>query len=399
MLFALTLIVVLGIGAFAVDLSFMRLAQMQVQDVADAASQAAVIVLRQTGDEEEAEAAAREVTERNFVVGEAPELLSLEWGEWDDTVSPATWTVGAVDANGARVTVGRVDDNEANYVLARIWDYTTFPVQASATSASRSSQVVFVLDITGSWGEGDFYQAREAMLLGLERFAAVASGIDEVGMTIFTNRFAWEYTPLTRISEPGAYEAIEADWAVLNIASKAGVDTDHYDKKACKLHSSPNTNNFTNPEGGCYPDMPREYRDEPGTDHSTGIGLARQMFEESDSPAAYRAMIIVTDGRPNGISTAGTARAADDYVEERWREYLGPVPHTTNEIRLDSIAAAEAVWDDLAVHTWIVSYVADDWFMADVPQGDGYYTRTSSAAELSAIIDRILDELPIAIVE
>ncbi|MCK6502833.1 hypothetical protein L6R53_05450 [Myxococcota bacterium] len=178
------------------------------------------------------------------------------------------------------------------------------------------------------------------------------------------------------------------------------MDSNHGDGKNCTLHTGSRENDFSyKSKGGCYPKMPREYRDEPGTDHSTGMLLAKQMFEESLSVADYRAMIVLTDGQPNGLGAAGVKRGQAGYVETRWREYLGPAPRSTAQIRTASIEAAEQMWDDLRVHTWVISFVADDWMMDQMAQGDGYYVRTSNPADLEPIMAQIISELPLAIVE
>lgn len=400
MLFLLGVFVLLGFGAFTVDLGYMWMARAQAQDVADAAAQAAIVVLRQTGDAEAAEDAARAVVAANEVAGEPPEFVEIDFGVWDDTAESPTYVLTDDRPHAARVTVARRDDASIPYMLARLWGLNTFEVSARATAATRSVQIVFVLDITGSWSERGFSNARAAMLLSHDMLAGTATGLDEVGMTIFSNRYAWEYTPFSFIGDPDVAEAMREDWEVLNIASKAGVDVDHYDNTSCVLNSGADQNNFALPIGGCYPDMPREYRDEPGTDHSTGILLAKEMFEEASSAARYRAMIILTDGRPDTLGPAsGTARAAQGYTEERWREYRGPVPRTSAQIRTASIDATEELWDDLSVNTWVVSLVADDEMLDDLPQGDGYYVRTTNVADLRSILGQIISELPLALVE
>jgi hypothetical protein len=168
----------------------------------------------------------------------------------------------------------------------------------------------------------------------------------------------------------------------------------------CTLNTDPNRNNFSSPEGGCYPNMPREYTDEPGTDHTTGIEMASTMFEGDPDPSAERVMLVLTDGIPNGItSTHGSIRIAQGYQEARWNEYLGPRPHSTTDIKYDSIEACEALWSDLRVHSYVVSFVQDDWFMHDMPQGQGYFQLTSSASALVPIFESIANQLPMAIVE
>lgn len=399
-LFAVSLAVLLAFGAIAVDTTYSRLAQAQAQDIADAASQAALIVLRQGGDTSAAEDAAARVVQANRVGGKAPQLEALAFGTWDDTDAHPTFTPDDDNPNAVRTVVGRTGLHEVPTLLAFVLGHDSFPVRAFATSASRSFQIVFVLDITGSWGERDFGNARIAVVNALDTLSASASGIDRVGMSIFTNRYAWEYTPFSAIANSTVAATVRSEWSVLNIASKAGTDKNHYDGTDCKLKTGSSINDFSKPSGGCYPDMPREYRDESGTDHSTGILLAKQMFEEGTVGASYRAMIVVTDGRPNDLgATSGASRQAAGYVETRWNEYLGPVPRTKDDIRYASIEATEDLWQDHQVNTWVVSFIENDWMMPEMVQGDGYFVRTSNSTQLSAILEQIISEMPLAIVE
>lgn len=416
MMLAIVIIAMLGFGALAIDIAYMRLAQAQAQDIADAASQAALIVLRQTGETSQAEAAANRIIQSNHVAGEPPTMTSIDFGNWDDTVADPTFTTGGAAApNAVRVTVGREGSDGVSYMLARIFGKDRFDVNASAVSATRSFQIAFVLDITGSWHENKFADARDAMLTALDMLTESASGVDEIGMTIFTNRYAWEYTPFTQVAVGGNAAALRTEWEKLNIASKAPVGSFNSNTTDGVDCDSSYSDDFTSPqEGGCYPDMPREYTDEPGTDHSTGMLLAKQMFEERANTATYRAMIIVTDGKPNDLGAgSGDIRASQGYTEDRWREYLGPVPRDKQDIRDESIAASQDLWLDLAVHTWLVSLVAyDGQMMQDppedqgatevsdgVPQGDGYYRIASSSDELVEILSQIISEMPLAIVE
>ena len=400
LMFGVALVGVLGAAAFAIDVAYMRYAQAQAQDVADAASTAALIALRKTGDVDLATSAAQAVVNANLVVGESPRMVELSFGGWDDSMGNPFFETGVAVPNAVRVTVDRIDESGPHYQFANLFGMEQFDVRASATSATRSFQIAFVTDITNSWSEKNFGYARQGAVLGLDMLHASASGIDEVGMTIFTNRFAWEYTPFTMISDDAAYSAIRVNWNKLATASKAGKDTNYKDGSNCTLNTGTKLNNFSSPVvGGCYPWMPREYSDEPGTDHSTGLGLAKQMFQESNSAAVYRAQIVLTDGQPNGLGNPGTIRASQGYVETRWREFLGPAPRTTAQIRTASTTVAQQMWDQLGVHTWVISFVADDSLMTAMVHGDGYYIRTTNAAKLSEIYSQIISELPIALVE
>lgn len=396
-LFVLAIPVILGFGALAVDTSFIRLTQSQCQDVADAAGQAALIALRRTGDTEIAREAAQQVVDLNVVGGSPPQLQEMVFGTWDADRTPSALVPNTRRPNAIRATVGRGGDLAVPLFLARIWGYESFEVARSSTSAARDLHVILVVDITNSWNPQNFRFAQQAAVRFFDLFEQARGPRDMIGMTVFTNRFGWEFTPLSLLNDEDRNDEIRESWVSLKTASKAGNGTNW--PSYCTLNASPNQNNFNSPAGGCYPNMPREYRDEPGTDHTTGMGMAWQMFQENSDSGVFKVMVVLTDGQPNGILTAGTTRGAQGYTETRWREYLGPIPHSSAAVRTDSIAMTQAMWDEDRVHTYVISFVADDWFMYDMPQGQGYYVRTSSAAALVPIFEDIANDLPLAIVE
>lgn len=154
------------------------------------------------------------------------------------------------------------------------------------------------MDITGSWSEADFARARESALGLWDVLRDENDEDDQIAMTLFTNRFSWAYTELSNIDDVDASGELAAAWGKLNIASKGGMDEDPFDGIRCALHPRSSRDAFIDPEGGCYPDMPREYTDEPGTDHWVGLKLAEQLLLESFEPDAYKAVVVMTDGRP-----------------------------------------------------------------------------------------------------
>jgi len=214
-------------------------------------------------------------------------------------------------------------------------------------------------------------------------------------MVVFSGRYAWEFTPLTLLDDPGS---IRADWAAMETASKAGTPASN--PSGCSVHGSRLADNFNRPAGGCFPNMPREYLDEPGTDHTTGLEMARRMFEASDDAGAYRAMVVLTDGYPSALSSSNfKSRGRAGYTETRWDEYVGPIPRTNLQITSGSVALAEEMWEELEVHTWVVSFVATGVFMENMVQGDGYYTVTNSSTALVGIFTEIANSLPLAVVQ
>lgn len=389
------LVVLLGFGALAIDVAYMRLAQAQCQDVADAASVAALWALRQTGDEAEAQAAAEAVIANNVVAGENPTLTSIEFGDWD----PAGRVLmeDGETPNAVSVTVGRRGGNSVSLFLGQLWGHGSISVSGQATAAARNLHVVLVMDITNSWQRPDYYNAREAAVAFYDTIEGTHGPFDKVGMTVFTGRYAWEFTPMTLLDDAQDDGSVRAQWVAMETASKAGRDASN--SRGCDLHSGDMKNDFSDPEGGCFPDMPREYRDEPGTDHTTGLEMARQMFQEEDDETAYRALVVLTDGYPNGIGSRHGETRDDEGWQEPWREWRGPVPHSTSEVKSESVSIAAEMWEDDEVHTWVVSFVADDAFMENMTNGDGYYVNTSDSGALVDIFETIASSLPLAIVD
>jgi Mg-chelatase subunit ChlD len=403
-LMAFAMMVVLAFGALAVDVAYVRLAQMETQDIADAASQAALYRLRRSGDMDEARDAADLIAAHNQVVGRPPTVTEVRFGQWDHRGSPPSFTDTEIQPNAVRVQVARTGDNGVGLFLARLFGWDRADMVRSATSATEALHVVLVMDITGSWSQRNFRNARDAAIAFLDTLETSYGEFDMFGMTIFTGRYAWEYTPMTYIADEVETGAVRAKWLKLNVASKGGTGQTWPTECALKPNSpagaASQRNVFTSPTGGCYPDMPREYTDEPGTDHTVGIKQARTMFSEQDDPTAFRAMVLLTDGIPNGLSSShGTYRNTLGYSETRWRQELGAVPHTTAQIKSESNTLTQELYDELGVNTWVVSFVQDDSFMRTMPKGIGYYANTSSSAALIPIFTDIANSLPMAIVQ
>ena len=403
MIMGLAITAMLGFAAISVDISYVRLAQSQAQDVADAASQAGLLVLKSSAGNLTASRAAAEVVALNRIVGDTPTLTSLDFGYWDVNDDSATFDGTSTHPNAVRANV-RASGAGVPMLFGPLFGWNTVGVTQSAVSATRSLQVVLSMDITGSWHQNNFKNARLAALEFLDVVTEAPHEDDVVGMNIWTMRYAWEYTPLTNLADTSAMSAVRTDWGKLNVASKAGKFEPTWVGLAskslpCTLNASPNKNNFTvGTVGGCYPDMPREYTDEPGTDHTVGVGMSRNMFEAAYDPTAYRALLVLTDGQPNGIA-ANTIRNTAKYSESRWTQYVGPVPHTTAQVKSESQIMAQDLYDDLDVNIWVVSFVSSDAFMAGMAKGDGTYQVTSSSAALIDIFRNIAESMPLAVVE
>ena len=453
LMFGLACIGMIGFGAFAVDLSLVRLAQSQTQSIADAATQAGLYVLKTTGSTTRARAAALQVVNANTVVGQVPTATMVDFGTWDD----GAYTSTNARQNAVRVTVGR----EIDMPLAGVFGVDSIEVEKTATSAARALHVVLVMDITNSWTQANFANARAAAVNFLNIIAPTAGPDDKVGMVVFTGRYGVEHSPMVPLQDAFTL-GLHTNWNALRTASKAGLRAANGDCRVFPYDYSrytqsgtmptnefgitpPNTANnsswpqnyfktsaspLANPprsprtvqtavtvEGGCYPNMWREYIDESGTDHTVGLEMAAVMLKEQVDQGAYRAMVILTDGSPNGTGahtqrTSLTAEWIGDvpYVDPRWkpagsvppgtigRLIMGPNRTTANIISTTQTRSAQLYTQD-GINIWGISFVDSASWMNSVDQGDGYFIQTNSSSALVDIFGDIAESLPVAIVE
>lgn len=427
-LMILMLSVLLGFGALSVDVSLMRLAQSEAQDIADAAAHAAIVELKRTGDYTKADLAAREVVAANTVIGAQAELLDLDFGSWDNSGRTFTSTT---QGNGVRVQVGRTGVNSVPLLLAPLLGWMSVEVTGNATAATQRLQAILVMDITGSWAQKNFVKARDAAVAFLDELHANHGDDDEVGMVVFYNRYAYEFTPLTKVVDSAANPSlVRAKWSALNVGSYAGdyqstwatgtfLTSKHV---ACKVYETDNNggnpfsglcttgsscykkgyrNNFSVsiPAGGCFPNMPRYYMDEGGTDHTTGLAMARQMFQASNDATAYKALVMLTDGQPAAYTSSEGVRKATSYKETRWKEYKRSGAHSVSQIQAETPVAAQAMYTDYGVNIWFLSFVESGQFMADSVTGDGWYAVITNSAQLVPVFRKIAQSLPVSIVQ
>src|SRR5690606_2677551 len=212
-------------GALAVDVSYMRLTQSQAQDVADAASQAAAVILRRTDDPDQAEDISIKVVQLNQVGGGTAQIEGFTYGTWGEAEGVrGEFVANTEEPNAVRVTVGRQGTTAVPLLLAPVLGYQDFAVLASATSASRNIHVLLVMDITNSWNPRNFEYARAAAVQFYDTMAASAGPYDKIGMSVFTGRYGWEFTPLTRMHD-ATDAGVRAQWADMKTASKSGTGT------------------------------------------------------------------------------------------------------------------------------------------------------------------------------
>lgn len=433
-LMLLLLGVLLGFSALAVDVSLMRLAKTQAQDVADAAAHAAALELRQTGDTTRAYDAANEVIATNTMVGSAPELLGMEFGTWDE-ISEIFYTSDM--PNSVRLQVGRMESNPVNLMMGPMFGWDSVTVQAQSTAATKSLQIVLVVDVSAVWSQQDFAQVRTGLLDFYDALEADHGDQDRIGLVLFSHRFGWEFTPMTLVNDAANNRALVRDkWAALNIASYAGDYQANWETGAflstkftpCKVYGNLNTfggiggdpkahwyaaaspalyyqpallNNFTvvGHIGGCFPNMPRQYSDEAGVDHTTGILMAQTMFLENSDPSVYKAMVLVTAGRPVAYSASGGVRQTTSFVDTRFRNYKRIGAHTAAQMESEIPLLTQQLYQSLGVNTWFLSYLNTRPFMSSSAKGDGWYNLASTRTDIVPMMEEIAKALPVAVME
>ena len=283
-LYAIGATAFIGFGAIVVDLSMIRLADAEIQAVADAAAQAGVLELRRSDDRVAATDVASRVIAQNRVSGLSPATDALQFGIYE----LGTFSTSPVQANAVKVNVAVTLD----LPFSSFWGASDETLKATATAAARPLHTVIVVDITNSWSIPEFLGARDGVLAMFDVVTAAASNADRIGLVAFHGKFGTEYTELMLVSEALA-TGVRDSWVKLRPASKC-----------C---SGPKYN----------PWMPLEFPDETGTDHAIGIQMAKKMFSEVPDPGVYRAMIIVTDGQPANVGDHED-RFEVGYDELRW---------------------------------------------------------------------------------
>ena len=166
---AVSLVVILGFGAFAIDMSYAYSERNLLQVTASAAALAAAPELP---DQSEATEMALEYVEANMPAathGMVLDSTDVVLGNWDPVGE--TWTPGGTPVNAIEVTTRRssANGNRLNLFLSPILGLGSLDMEASAVAYARTPKawdVALVQDVTGSFATeiGDAREADQAML-------------------------------------------------------------------------------------------------------------------------------------------------------------------------------------------------------------------------------------------
>lgn len=358
--FAIVVAVMFGFGALAIDLTYIQLASMEAQALADSASHAAFVAYRKSLDTDAADTAVAHVLSRNTIMGRTAALQSLEFGEWDQ-VTGAFDTAGE-STNAARVRLGLVGADALDLVLAPMIGFGTTEISAVSITSGRTREIMLVQDITGSFVD-DIDEAREADLAFLDTLLLSPYPGDRIGMSTFVGGVAPDpWTALQDLDTAGA--TIRSQWQTLD---------------SCNCNAYPDDQWWCETYYGAWdgsPQMQDCFAYGYQTAQGPGIDQAVAELTTNGSPLAFQAIILVSDGLP----------CCDDLTQPR-REH--------------ALQAVDDAWS-AGIHVWTVTFMnggGDFSFLASLARGQGQAYLTPDASQLRAIMTEIAESIPVVVVE
>jgi Flp pilus assembly protein TadG len=426
-----TLTTLIGLAALGFDLAYIRLARFEMKNATDAASHAAMMLLRETKDQTQATAAAISVASKNYVLGYPVLLVNADivFGVWDYDTS--TFAAGSTPVNAVKVTGHKSDPTYTDGTVK-----TTFggPLGVSAMaltqvsySAYRPRSMMFEMDVTGSFltASCQIDAAIAADLDFLDDMYSAGSPKDKIGLDVFVGS-ASPFTPLQNLQ--ANYSSMRADWygdgtsallsahtTGLGVCTQAGVRTTG--NWVCGAGSSwPNQANLKAgfPMPSCwaadshYAPPTTTATVYGGTNIGAGIESGIAALNLTAKTYEVRSIVLFTDGGPlcceamaGGALCPQAGPCCADVATG------GCVDHGTG-----ACTCSQAVYDfgiteaDAAKAAGIDVYVLafggyGPWinYAKQLPRGRGFEIDTNNAANLSASLKKIADAIPIALVK
>lgn len=417
-MFAASITVVLGFGALAIDLSYLRNSRMELRNAVDAASHAAMIEYRRSASEGLARAVAKQVAAENKVAGHTLTLQDADvtFGVWDFDTSSFGTSGGFI--NAVQVVATRdadATDGPIQFFLAPVLGIDSGAATADATSAFRFREMMLILDTTGSFRK-DIDNGRDAIIGFLDRVYLNHLPQDTIGLITFAQE-ANLFSSLQSLEVN--YATLRASWygdgdrtnrncpspcTYRGAATGLGIcfkdqDGDGVANSTIPVYERPvfsqryvdasGTENLNCYDGSYFPAPDRQ----EGTDHSVGLEAAIDHLEDYGLPGNLKVIVMVTDGKvqckqPDDATSAAcvTARTEQAYAQAQRAAEAGMstfvVMYCSTTDCNDPIVRAryEAYSEALVTGT-----------------GRAYFTNVGT--ELDDILAQIADSLPIVIVE
>ena len=196
LILAISLTMLLGFAALAVDLSMVRATSREAQVASDAAAMAAAQVYKDTRSIGRAKKAAETVANTTSVGGSKGGLkVELETGQWRwGSYRESNWKAGGSEPNAIRVRAGRARDGKAGALpmafAPAIGAESSMDVLGDSVVAIGHRDVMIALDASFSMeGKQDIVQ--QWMLDFLDAMYKNRMPGDEVGLIVFTGSARW----------------------------------------------------------------------------------------------------------------------------------------------------------------------------------------------------------------
>jgi Flp pilus assembly protein TadG len=289
----------LGFAAMGFDLAYVRYARLQLQNATDAASHAALVRLRATGNVTQARAMAVSVAAMNKVWGKTLVIQDsdITFGGWD--FSTKTFTLGVTPSNAVQVTGARSALVGTNGAVAttfgRVLGKTGINLTHNGTAAYRIRSIVVAQDITGSFGDS-IDEARNADVTLLDQLKSYNVAADRIGMQLFTGD-GTQWTALTTIKS--GYNGVRNQWYGDGKASTDPTKTSGI--TVCnKLDLDPGA---TPPMNHAW--VPHCSSGGDGTNQGAAIKRATDQLLAQSQPYETRVIVLITDGEPTCCTTSG----------------------------------------------------------------------------------------------
>jgi Flp pilus assembly protein TadG len=188
-LMALSLVMVMGFAAIGFDLSYVRLARLEMKNATDAAAHAAILRLRSTGVTQTATDDAIAIAARNTVLGK-PMILTdndFTYGSWDSGSKTFTTTTPytAVKINGIRDVSGT--GGYVDLTFGRVLGFTSAAMTEDTIGAFANRNFMIEMDITPSY-VCTIDAAVQADLSLLDQLHTQNVGGDRISLDVFTGR-------------------------------------------------------------------------------------------------------------------------------------------------------------------------------------------------------------------
>lgn len=180
-LFALSVVVLLGIMALAIDTGYIFTAHAQLRNASDAAALAGASRLS-VDDNSGARQLAKYYAEQNTAAGSpisVDESADVELGKLVESGGAWQFVQTETDPDTVRVTLSRTDGSAMGplpLLFARVLGFDTVDLQSVAMATLPNKHVVFVLDRSGSMDDDTTYQWSQSFAPGWYTIAESSKG-------------------------------------------------------------------------------------------------------------------------------------------------------------------------------------------------------------------------------